>query len=85
MPKSHTSNNLAKAQFDKRDFRYLPEKDEYRCPAGERAIWRIASDLGNKVETISVESQEVVVSACLIDSLGRIRNRRENVENSRVS
>ena len=34
VPKSHTSNNLAKGQFDKRDFRYNPRRDEYRCPAG---------------------------------------------------
>src|SRR5579863_4637658 len=43
VPKSHTSNNLAKGQFDKRDFHYIPEKDEYRCPAGERAIWRMTT------------------------------------------
>ena len=41
VPKSHTSNNLAKGLFDKRDFRYNPRRDEYRCPAGERAIWRL--------------------------------------------
>jgi transposase len=40
VPKSHTSNNLAKGQFDKRDFHYIAEQDEYRCPAGQRAIWR---------------------------------------------
>jgi len=40
VPKSHTSNNLAKGLFDKRDFRYIPRRDEYRCPAGQRAIWR---------------------------------------------
>jgi transposase len=40
VPKCHTSGNLARGQFDKRDFHYLPEKNEYRCPAGERAIWR---------------------------------------------
>jgi transposase len=40
VPKSHTSNNLAKGLFDKRDFRYNAARDEYRCPAGERAIWR---------------------------------------------
>ena len=39
VPKSHTSNNLAKGLFDKRDFRYIPRRDEYRCPAGQRAIW----------------------------------------------
>ena len=40
VPKSHTSNNLAKGQFDKRDFHYDAAKDEYRCPAAQRAIWR---------------------------------------------
>jgi len=40
VPKSYTSNNLAKGQFDKRDFRYIPGRNEYRCPAGQRAIWR---------------------------------------------
>ena len=40
VPKSHTSNNLAKGLFDKRDFHYIPEANEYRCPAGQRAIWR---------------------------------------------
>src|SRR5450631_2775581 len=43
VPKSHTSNNLAKGQFDKRDFRYIPRRDEYRCPAGQRAIWRFTT------------------------------------------
>jgi len=33
-----TSNNLADGRFDKQDFVYIPEVDEYRCPAGERAI-----------------------------------------------
>jgi transposase len=41
VPKSHTSGNLAKKQFDKRDFHYNAVKDEYRCPAGQRAIWRL--------------------------------------------
>ena len=34
LPKTHTSN--AKA-----DFLYLPDTDEYLCPAGERAIYRM--------------------------------------------
>jgi transposase len=41
--KPQTSNNKAKGQFDKRDFRYIPADDEYRCPAGQRAIWRFAA------------------------------------------
>jgi transposase len=40
VPKPQTSGNKAAGLFDKADFRYIPAKDEYRCPAGERAIWR---------------------------------------------
>ena len=36
VPKSHTSNNLAKGQFDKRDFHYIAADDEYRCPIKAR-------------------------------------------------
>ena len=36
VPRSHTSNNKARGLFDKDDFRYLPQTDEYLCPAGER-------------------------------------------------
>ena len=43
VPKSHTSDNAAVGLFDKADFRYIPSKDEYRCPAGQRAIWRFTT------------------------------------------
>ena len=43
VPKTMTSNNHAKGLFDKRDFQYLPKKDEYRCPAGQRAIYRFST------------------------------------------
>lgn len=43
VPKTLTSNNRANGLFDKRDFKYIPSKDEYRCPAGERAIRRFTS------------------------------------------
>ena len=43
VPKTMTSNNHAKDLFDKRDFQYLPKKDEYRCPAGQRAIYRFST------------------------------------------
>lgn len=36
-------NNKAHGLFDKRDFRYIPADDEYECPAGERAIWRLTA------------------------------------------
>ncbi len=43
VPKPLTSNSKAEGRFDKRDFVYLPEQNEYRCPAGERAIWRFST------------------------------------------
>lgn len=42
VPKSLTSNNRAMGLFDKKDFQYLPEANEYRCPAGEIAIYRFS-------------------------------------------
>ena len=35
VPKPLTSSSNADGRFDKRDFTYLPEQDEYRCPAAE--------------------------------------------------
>ncbi len=43
VPKSQTSNNRAKGQFDRRDFRYHPEVNECQCPANQRAIWRVTT------------------------------------------
>jgi transposase len=43
VPKPQTSNNKAAGLFDKADFRYIRAKDEYRCPAGQRAIWRFTN------------------------------------------
>ena len=43
VPKSMTSNNRAEGRFDKQDFIYIAEDDEYRCPAGQRAIWRFTT------------------------------------------
>jgi transposase len=43
VPKPLTSNSKAEGRFDKRDFVYVPETHEYRCPAGERAIRRFSS------------------------------------------
>jgi hypothetical protein len=40
LPKPQTSGNQAKGLFGKRDFRYLPEHDIYRCPAGEHLTRR---------------------------------------------
>jgi hypothetical protein len=43
VPKPLTSGSRADGRFDKRDFVYDPKRDEYRCPAGERAIWRMTT------------------------------------------
>ena len=43
VPKPLTSNSRADGRFDKRDFIYIAEHDEYRCPAGERAPWRMTT------------------------------------------
>ena len=40
VPKPLTSNNRAKGQFDRRDFSYKAEVDEYECPAGQRLTRR---------------------------------------------
>jgi hypothetical protein len=36
VPKPLTSNSKARGRFGKDDFVYVAERDEYRCPAGER-------------------------------------------------
>ena len=43
VPKPLTSNSKADGRFDKRDFIYNAKRNEYRCPAGERAIWRMTT------------------------------------------
>jgi transposase len=43
VPKSMTSNSKAEGRFDKQDFIYIAADDEYRCPAGQRAIKRFTT------------------------------------------
>jgi transposase len=43
VPKPLTSNSKADGRFDKRDFVYNAADDEYRCPAGQRAIKRFTT------------------------------------------
>jgi hypothetical protein len=40
LPKPMTSGSRAKGRFVKQDFVYLAEADVYRCPAGERLVYR---------------------------------------------
>lgn len=41
VPKSLTSGNSPRGLFDRRDFIYIEEDNEYLCPAGERLPWRM--------------------------------------------
>lgn len=42
VPKAVTSRANREGRFDRADFIYDAEKDEYICPAGDRLIWRFA-------------------------------------------
>ena len=44
VPKPLTSNAKAEGRFDKADFIYIARDDEYRCPAGQRAIYRFTRE-----------------------------------------
>ncbi|CAE6804281.1 IS1182 family transposase [Paraburkholderia nemoris] len=43
VPKTVTSSATAHGRFGKDDFIYDPQTNEYRCPAGERLIWRFST------------------------------------------
>jgi transposase len=43
VPKTVTSGATADGRFGKADFIYDAQKNEYRCPAGQRLIWRFAT------------------------------------------
>lgn len=44
VPKPLTSGSIADGRFDKRDFVYDASRDEYRCPAGQFAIYRFTTE-----------------------------------------
>ena len=44
LPRPLTSTSTKKGLFNKRDFIYHAEDDEYECPAGDRLIWRFARE-----------------------------------------
>ena len=58
VPKPHTSGSKAQGRYGKQDFQYLPEEDEYSCPAGQR--------LTNRFSTIEKEMKlhVYISSAC---------------------
>src|SRR5210317_62772 len=44
LPRPLTSGSTKKGLFNKRDFIYHSEDDEYECPAGDRLIWRFSAE-----------------------------------------
>src|SRR5262244_1557189 len=44
LPKPMTSGAKSQGRFGKQDFVYVPEKDVYRCPAGEQLTYRFAAE-----------------------------------------
>jgi hypothetical protein len=57
VPKTNTSNNEAKGLFDRDEFNYNVDKDDYRCPAGQQLINRYTSIEKGKMLTIYYSSQ----------------------------
>ena len=52
VPRPMTSGAKADGRYNKTDFIYDTETDEYKCPAGQRLIWRYASvEKGLKLHT----------------------------------
>lgn len=46
--KPDTSGKRSKGEFNRNEFRYIAEDDEYECPAGERLIYRFAREEAGK-------------------------------------
>src|SRR5688572_6611514 len=44
LPKPSTSGAKSQGRFGKQDFVYVPEKDIYRCPAGEQLTYRFSAE-----------------------------------------
>ncbi|MGB5706451.1 MAG: IS1182 family transposase [Arenicellales bacterium] len=48
VPRTETSNATAEGRFGKQDFIYDANQDEYRCPPGDRLIWRMTTQEDGK-------------------------------------
>jgi hypothetical protein len=48
LPKPMTSAAKSEGRFGKQDFVYLPDKDVYRCPAGEQLTYRYTNEQDGK-------------------------------------
>jgi hypothetical protein len=78
VPPTKTSNAKADGRFDKADFVYDPQKNEYRCPAGQSLIWRFATvekgmtnlDIGARIARRARLKKVHAESAAARDPLG---------------
>jgi transposase len=59
VPKPQTSNNRARGQFGKPDFRYVASEDMYICPAGEVLLF-----VSHKRETDGLALRRYATNAC---------------------
>lgn len=59
VPKPQTSNNSARGQFGKPDFRYVASEDMYICPAGEALLF-----VSYKRETDGLSLRRYATQAC---------------------
>ncbi|WP_416140021.1 IS1182 family transposase [Halomonas sp. HK25] len=76
LPKPLTSPNQAKGFFPRDAFRYLPDSNEYSCPAGQRLTWRYETiDKGMKLHTYWSSSCAscVIKEKCTTGKQRRIR------------
>jgi transposase len=76
VPKPKTSNAKAEGRFDKSDFVYIAKDDEYRCPAGQRAIHRfdsVENDLTLRAYWTSACPSCPIKGQCTTSSYRRIK------------
>ena len=76
LPKPNTSGNKARGLFDRSEFHYNANDDEYACPAGERLIYRFTRTEAGK------EIRRYWSSAC---TTCPIKNKCTTGEHRRVS
>lgn len=82
VPKTTTSGAKADGRFDRADFIYDAEKNEYRCPAGQQLIWRYSNiERGLKLHRYwSSHCQQCVIKEKCTPSVQRRVARWENEE-----
>jgi transposase len=76
VPKPLTSNSKADGRFGKQDFVFVPEKNEYRCPAGQSLIYRytnLEAGLRTHAYWSSLCQQCPIKSQCTHQSYRRVR------------